>query len=533
MTFTMNRSYVLAAVLVALGAAQGCTSTSTPEINPPPPVPPLARPVSFLITDSATRAPVAIPVTVTIRDSAGALSTVTQDRAGTATSAFVTNGGVAVFQIASTATLPQTLVAVVSATGYSTMSQNFTVATAAGVEASATILKIAAPPAGTVAVAASAGSSNPGGTTGAAVTVTTSPEPESNALAEVTIPATTTITTKDGAPLSGALTATVVYYNPTASTSLAGFPSGFSVNIPSQGGQGSFLTVGFNSVQVTDANGRAAANFDKPIAIRQVIPAGTKNPTNDTVIAVGDSIPFWSYDTASGKWQAEPPLTAQSVASILYATGFVTHLSYFNLGWFQPQVFCQLTPTLTIAGNAAGRPIDIWMITAGYENTIATGLTASSMKLTDFPSGVKGFLYAYYQGRQVGTLAFTNLCGAAVGPLTVTVPPLPPASLAVTVQKACVEDATKTTPIGSAYVSAWASLLLGGVPEMVASGLTNASGVASLTNLPYNTSIEVRFSTGQPGITFPNQTVTLTSGQAGTMTATTSVTCQQTGATGG
>ena len=530
MTLSVSRPRALALMLLSLGTLQACKSTTTEQINPPPPVPVLARPVSVLVIDSANNLPIPAAAVITVRDTSGNLSTVTQNRAGVATAAFTTSGGTAIFQIASTAALPQSLVAVVTATGYATTSHNFTVATSAGIETSAAVVKILDPPAGVTATQASAGTANPGGTTGAAVTVQTNPEPTTGGTASVTIPANTTVTAKDGAPLTGALTAVVVYYNPVDVTSLNNFPSGFSVDIPGEG-QGSFLTVGFNSVQIVDSSGRLASNFNQPIAIAQAIPAGTVNPLTEIPIAVGDPIPFWSYDTASGKWQSEGNLIVAQGPSGLLATGEVTHLSYFNLGWFQPQVACAVSPTLTIAGNAAGRPIDIWMITAGYENTIAIGLTASSMKLTDFPSPVKGFLYAYYQGRQVGTLAFTNLCAPSVGPLNVTVPPLPPATLGVTVQKACTEDPTKTSTVGSASVTVWGVLALGGPEELLGKGLTNGEGLLTIPNLPHGTPLTVKTSVGGTPV-FADKSITLVSGQTSSLTISASVTCQQTGAGG-
>ncbi|MGK5093360.1 PKD domain-containing protein [Deltaproteobacteria bacterium TL4] len=118
---------------------------------------------------------------------------------------------------------------------------------------------------------------------------------------QVTIPQGTIMKDKEGHPLTGTLTTQVGYHSHQSSTALESFPGGLSVTRSDATGsnpsEGEFVSAGFVSVEVKDANGQSAATMDKSIAITMKVPAGTYNAEENRDVQDDDLIPLWSYDT--------------------------------------------------------------------------------------------------------------------------------------------------------------------------------------------------------------------------------------------
>lgn len=530
MKVSMMQAGALALVLGTAWGLQACTK-GTQEIPPPDPVPTLARPVAVTITDGATNLPVESAVLLTVRDQAGNPSRVTQTRDGASSSSFTTVRGMAIFQVAASAALPQTLVVVATSDGFASTSLTFTVSSEGGVETSASMIKIQAPPTGVTATQETAGTTSSGGTTSATVTVATNPEPVSGGATAVTVPAQTTITAKDGAPLQGELTATVTYNNATDSTSLSTFPNGMNVEIPGAG-SGSFLTIGFATVEIRDQNGTPAASFSQPIDLIQDLPVGTVNPTTGRLLVAGDAIPFWSFDKQTAAWTREPAdaVVRSGGNTGLQAVGKITHLSVFNLGWFAARSACAYSTYLNVTGNRNPPvPISYEISSQGYQADVASDVTDSRIDLTEFPSGVAATIKATYLGQVVGNLDVADLCAPSFD-FRLSLPAEASATLDVTFLVACSNATDKTNAVPQASVSVTGVPATGGLPKVLGSALTDGAGKATIANLPPNISLTVNGSIGA-GYPVPSpQTVTIAPGRTGAITLTAYQACGQSGA---
>lgn len=294
--------------------------------------------VSGTITDGASNTPIAQAMQVTVEGPGRNLVT---DSNGVPTTAFtVTNGAVA-FRIAANATPseanPVDITLVINGNGYVPTSLPMTII-APATEFSIKAASLASPPAG-VATAVAQGQADASGAVTAPILLQTT-ENVTNATASVTVPPGTVITDASGVPLTGALTMDGAYFSPAVSDSLAAFPGGFSVEVNDSNGNArpvEFVTAGLISVEIADASGRRAKNFSgSGIQISMEIPPETINPDTGVPIAIGDTIPILSNDTATGRWFDEGFATVTSGSNgNLLATFNATHLSLWNLDFKQ------------------------------------------------------------------------------------------------------------------------------------------------------------------------------------------------------
>src|SRR6266568_1420176 len=354
----MNRIFCHRALLpLALALAtilgQACTCGSETSPNQPPVFTLVPRVVSGLFVDAATQLPVSDDVNVTVRDSGGALSTVVVDADGKPLTKLLARGGVAAFRVAASAALPQTFVVVGRSQGYNSGSATVQVTSDDGAQFQIPLLDLSAPPAGVSTTVQSAGTASPTGAVSSDVIVATPAEATTGGQVRLEIPAQTVITTAEGTPLSGALTAQVANYNNTDKESLACFPGGLD-QAPAPAGSSSpgvFVSGGFAAIQLTDAAGNLAARFSGPVSVQISVPADTVNPDTGAAVAPGATIPFWSYDEVTGVWSREGNVTLGStaVSGNYSAVAQVSHLSYFNIDWLQSR--CAAAPQVKITGN--------------------------------------------------------------------------------------------------------------------------------------------------------------------------------------
>ena len=229
----------------------------------------------------------------------------------------------------------------------------------------------------------------------------TSPVEESTGIAtEITIPGNTQITTREGAPLIGNLSASLVFHNNQDVESLSSLPGGLSDVVVNQGEQeieGTFVSGGFISFEITDEQGQKAANFSNPIQMATELSPLTINPTTGNSIQAGDTIPVWSYEPSTAEWTFEGdgtvlPASENGNYPIVFSA---SHLSYYNMDWiFSGDDACATTSPIQIIGNGEKRSIRYqlsltgggWTGKAVYDNTDELGfyrvLDNKSMTLT-------------------------------------------------------------------------------------------------------------------------------------------------------
>jgi len=463
--------------VAAAAVLHGCDDQKARLLAPTPVV---ARKVAVAFLDAASGRPIATSLTATVRDADGELSRVTRDGSGGAASTFEVTGGVLAFEVADDATVPLTLTVVGAASGYDSTSVRVEVTGDGSYDRMARMVNIANPPEGVVVAQASAGTANAGGVVQGAGMVATPTEPRSGGSVSFGLPAGTLVTTPSGAPLTGALTATVTYFNNSDTTSLAAFPGGLDVIVPVVGAggteRGAFISGGFAAIEVRDESGDRAAHFSPPIDLEFAVPAATLNPLTGARVKAGDTIPLWSYDSAMGLWKNEGDFTiASDGAGGLRVEGALSHLTYVNLDWFQGANLCPFpSATLEISGNSA-LPLLVVVKGDGYysEQLVTTSTVARLNPVMTIPVVIN----AYYAGHLVGSVGpFQGLCDQPV-PLRVDVSTYVGASCTVRVNRVCTQDATQRAPVGSATV--YLLPTTGGSFVGYVAGSTNANGEAS------------------------------------------------------
>ncbi|WP_394242541.1 hypothetical protein [Vibrio astriarenae] len=185
---------------------------------------------------------------------------------------------------------------------------------------------------------------------------------------EMTIPAATTLTDKDGQPVTGTITANVVYFSnepegtgDLTDSALLAFPGGLSPaeiiaedsdEVDDSLSGGTFVSAGFTAIEITNDAGQVVSNFDPAIPLTFEVSSKTINPDNGLPIKEGDEIPVWSYDETIGKWKAEGKATvgALNTATDTHTvTKLIDHLSYYNLDYWLAEN-CDFSVTIQESG---------------------------------------------------------------------------------------------------------------------------------------------------------------------------------------
>ncbi|KAA5532598.1 hypothetical protein F0919_17605 [Taibaiella lutea] len=151
----------------------------------------------------------------------------------------------------------------------------------------------------------------------------------------IDIPAGTSFKDEAGNVISGStLTSTVVSFSSTSPSSLNAFPGGTaSDNIKDASGNtvaGRFRTAGFADITMA-VGATEVKTFTKPITLHMGVSSTQINPATGTVFSAGQTIPVWSYQTATGQWSYEQVATITNGANGLEANFPTTHLTYYNL----------------------------------------------------------------------------------------------------------------------------------------------------------------------------------------------------------
>ena len=341
------------------------------------------------------------------------------------------------------------------------------------------------------------------------------------------IPAGTGLMTRDGQPVTGDLTATVTYHNPIAPSSLATYPGGLTVleqpdGTPLAAGEppASFITGGLTSVDIVDSSGNEVRNFDTPIVVTMTVPKNLGNPATGALLAAGDQVPLWSYDTDTGEWTVHrdaggnilqgvigdgdgdgavdtPP--AQTAGGDWLVAFPTTHLSYFNLDWFAwyqdvpgaTALQCSSTP-LTVVG-AQGQKIFFLAeaVAGGFSHqawldanpTQPAQQTVSIYNAPTIPIRYTAYLNSESATNKLNSQVFDNLCQPGGVTFNVDQNLLDAlltttkfADVTVNVLDRCSNDLSKTTPVPSNGITAYS-----GTSHLAA--ITNSQGTAVLNSL--------------------------------------------------
>ena len=261
---------------------------------------------------------------------------------------------------------------------------------------------------------------------------------ESAALPGVTvkIPAGTILTDKDGNPVTDGMMS-VVTFDPTKPKAIQAYPggmnvladaTGFSIGGKSVTGerQINFKSAGFAEIVIKSLDGRSVRHFSNPVEVTMQFREGTKD-ADGNLIAVGDRVPIWSYETDSGKWRYEKDITGvvsdidpgDGLYEVRYTT---THLSSWNLDWHYSAV---CTANINVIDNASVNQlaqVDHFIVNIPGTSVLNRYVgnnnpSTGDMILYNVPAGYPATVTAYdANGAQLATQNYDDLCGGHTGP---------------------------------------------------------------------------------------------------------------------
>jgi hypothetical protein len=193
---------------------------------------------------------------------------------------------------------------------------------------------------------------------------TTTTRTLSSAMAQVTIPAGTTLTDASGNPLTGELTATSTF-----SSSVSTLPTAAAI-----------LPTGQNLAAYIDLNISAGG-----ISVKNINPGITVVLNAGSGVVAGDKVSIFSFDSASGAWRYEAAAVVNTDGTVQFT---VSHLSIW--GVFKSAGTATVTLTLS---------------------SLPTGTTANGAELTvTLPAGVT------VSADSVGTVSSSSIAVSGVAP---------------------------------------------------------------------------------------------------------------------
>jgi hypothetical protein len=296
--------------------------------------------VSFEILDAKTNEPIAssIEAEVSGRDNGLVINEINEP-----TTFFTVENGILLFAIADgtepSGDNPVKLNIILKADGYLSTSQPITV-TKTGMNTYSTLMtNVDDTPTGVVSNQENAGNTSGNGGLADSTVVSSGEDSETGGEASISMGQGTQLMDGNGNVLTGEVEARVTYFNPLNEESTSAFPGGFNVEIEGED-EGQFTTAGFVAIDM-EVNGTEVEQFNGDVNIDIKVPEGTMNPETGMPVQPGDEIPVYSYDEDNGTWKFEGTTVVPEQDALGKSTGThtvsiknVTHLSYWNLDWY-------------------------------------------------------------------------------------------------------------------------------------------------------------------------------------------------------
>jgi len=280
---------------------------------------------------------------------------------------------------------------------------------------------------------------------------------------EVRIPAETVMKDANGDVVDGSVTVTVAHHSATEEESTQAFPGGFAVAADTQlldgsadgEGQGeesqevAMVTAGFVSVKIEDENGNEVREFDTPIDITMQVAVGTEHasgPKQGDKIALNDTIPVWSYEEDKGTWtyEGEGDVVSQTADGKFWNVTYpVTHLSYWNLDWYnRGSGLCNETTVEVISDSsrytAGPVTLEISNGTTSRSRTITDGIIDPLRRLqNDTNIDIKAYIDGNLVGSVDGKAINAENCGENI---EVEITPPPQIEVSVSAKSVCDTD---------------------------------------------------------------------------------------------
>jgi hypothetical protein len=232
--------------------------------------------------------------------------------------------------------------------------------------------------------------------------------------ATVTIPQGTVMMDANGQALTGQIDVDLAYFNPLDENSVQSFPGGFGASTVAEGDI-VFSTGGFVSLEMTkESNNRAVKSFGSPITLTVEMPTGLTD-NNGVTVTDGTVCPIWSYDTGTGEWTRETNAIAQTnPGSGRIEVNFpVTHLSYWNIDWFNNS--CPLGATINVNSNISNGYRWVQVRNGNNNQLIYQGyrdMTSGQFRLLNVPQNtpIKIRVFENQGGTMIGSLDVSDAC---------------------------------------------------------------------------------------------------------------------------
>ncbi|RVU83423.1 hypothetical protein EOL70_17000 [Leucothrix sargassi] len=362
-------------------------------------------------------------------------------------------------------------------------------------------------------------------------------EGEKEVVAEVLVPVAVVPTTSSGVEAVGAITVTAAVYQNDSEESIAAFPGGLGVGddvdnldeapeLISDDGTASeddatFVSAGFISLEVTDADGNDITEFsgstgvdidgdgteEEGLLVTSLIPKTTINPESGELLALGDTVPVWSYDDQTAKWEFDGNAKIfESADDENWRARFAaTHLSYWNLDWratrcagYTTDATAPLEFLSAFTGQRDTRQLKVTMTRAGngYFNTryvYGDGFVSGRLGDDDAyisvidadtgePIDILSINGDVYTGQATN---FCDLVGAGGNDIVLDEPPVEVtlADMTVIVETSCsdesLDDLQPPTPVASSRVYAYNAA----TGRLISSGVTDSTGTVSVTGV--------------------------------------------------
>ncbi len=367
------------------------------------------------------------------------------------------------------------------------------------------------------------GSTDAGGAVVTTMILSTTPAAPDNPVPTVNIPAGAVLKDANGQPLTGAITANLVYYPSTSTDALQSFPGGLDNIVQTNGAISAFITAGFLAMEITDSAGRVAASVSgtgKQIELTMEISSQTMNPDTGNPIQVGDSLPLWSFDTNKGRWKKEATLTVTSGGNTgLLASYSTNHLSFWNLDWI-PQNTC--TGKISFSGNTVPLLVVIkstggW----GYLSMIYQSANDSSANARYVPSGMPITVEVYADGVLVGSVFTSNWCGEPNRTLNLALNIPSPTNRSVSVHYYCPTSPSSQSPAAGIPILSCRKTNSGKYKNCESVGSTDSNGhlAFAVTDISKFTVAEYQWKLYEAAndiIGLPNSNICTTGGTGGT-----------------
>lgn len=252
---------------------------------------------------------------------------------------------------------PFRFTAVVEADDYLTVVQPFSLVDDNRVTRLVRQISLSKPPR-TLTAARTTGRASSDGTVSGPISVTTAPAASDADRASVTVAPGTTLQDREGVALGGGITMAVIHTNTRTGDVTSQVPGGGILNhVNGLNGGASLGTLrvtsmaGSATIELYDETYRLAKKLSKPLSWAIDINPATINGTNGRAVQAGDTIPLFSYDAFTNRWQQEKPgVVTRSNGRLVYRAD-APHVAAYVATWSES--VCDVGPVFTVTSKLA------------------------------------------------------------------------------------------------------------------------------------------------------------------------------------